>query len=323
MTVAIAEEVTFGGSGLDRAAHLRSNSEAMRAAMEATEAQMILFWRGSILVDAEAALVRMSVAASTLIEVGAAAVFLGLDDGTPLFALDLTALAPEQGGFPDPAQAWPTQGFPLSRSLTVDEIFVDLRSVMARLSRQDAELAATAKAVYAWHATHRFCACCGEPSDVIEAGWQRRCPSCGARHFPRTDPVVIMLITRDNQVLLGRSPEWPEGMYSLLAGFVEPGETIEAAVRREVQEETSVPVGAVEYLCCQPWPFPNSLMFGCRGTALSDRIDVDPLEIEAALWVSREELSTVFAGDHPLIRPPRKGAIAEFLLRNWLADRLD
>jgi NAD+ diphosphatase len=143
------------------------------------------------------------------------------------------------------------------------------------------------------------------------------------QHFPRTDPVVIMLVTRGNRVLLGRSPGWPEGMVSLLAGFLEPGETVEAGVRREVWEEAGVRVGRVGYLASQPWPFPASLMLGCRGEALSEEIALDPQELEAAMWVSRERLLRVFMGEDPEIRPPRTGAIAGFLLREWLADRLD
>ncbi|CAN0586768.1 unnamed protein product, partial [Ectocarpus sp. 12 AP-2014] len=151
----------------------------------------------------------------------------------------------------------------------------------------------------------------------------RLCPSCGAHHFPRTDPVVIMLVTHGSSVLMGRSPGWPEGMYSLLAGFVEPGETLEAAVRREVWEEAGVRVGAVDYLSSQPWPFPASLMMGCRGEALTRDITIDPVEIEDAMWVGKSEMMDAFAGVHPLIKPARKGAIAQFLLQNWLADTLD
>ena len=157
----------------------------------------------------------------------------------------------------------------------------------------------------------------------MTGGWQRDCAACGSHHFPRTDPVVIMLITNGNNVLMGRSPGWPEGMYSLLAGFIEPGETMEAAVRREVFEESGVRVSDVRYLASQPWPFPASLMFGCAGNALNSDITIDPSEIEDALWVSREEMVRVFAGQHPKINPARKGAIAHFLLENWLADRLD
>ena len=131
-----------------------------------------------------------------------------------------------------------------------------------------------------------------------------------------------MLITCGNSVLLGRSPGWPEGMYSLLAGFVEPGETMEAAVRREVLEEAGITVSAVEYLASQPWPFPSSLMFGCKGQATSKEITLDPNELDDALWLTREELANVFAGQHPNILPARRGAIAHFLLENWLADKL-
>jgi NAD+ diphosphatase len=194
---------------------------------------------------------------------------------------------------------------------------------MTWLTPRDAELAATGKAILGWHDTHRFCARCGQATEVSQAGWQRVCPSCKGAHFPRTDPVVIMLITSGNAVLMGRSPGWPEGMFSLLAGFIEPGETLEAAVRREVFEETGVRVGAVRYLASQPWPFPASLMIGCAGVATSTEITIDPQEIEAAMWVRREEMMEAFAGNHPSILPARKGAIAHFLLENWLADRLD
>jgi NAD+ diphosphatase len=194
---------------------------------------------------------------------------------------------------------------------------------MTRLSPREAELAATAKALVQWHRSHGFCAACGARSQVAEGGWQRGCPACGAQHFPRTDPVVIMLVTRGNAVLLGRSPGWPEGMFSVLAGFVEPGETLEAAVRREVKEEAGITCGAVGYLASQPWPYPASLMVGMRTEALDGAITLDPEELEQALWVTREELVGIMAGRHPSIRPPRRGAIAEFLLSNWLADRLD
>jgi NAD+ diphosphatase len=131
------------------------------------------------------------------------------------------------------------------------------------------------------------------------------------------------LVTHGNSVLMGRSPGWPEGMFSCLAGFVEPGETLEAAVRREVFEEAGVQVGAVRYLSSQPWPFPASLMFGCHAEALSREITIDPAEIEEALWINREEMAEIFTGQHARILPPRKGAIAQFLLENWLADQLD
>ena len=145
-------------------------------------------------------------------------------------------------------------------------------------------------------------------------------PDLRSQHFPRTDPVVIMLVTHGNSVLLGRSPGWPDGMFSLLAGFVEPGETIEAAARREVDEEVSVKIGDVKYLASQPWPFPASLMVGCHCQALGTEIKIDPVEIEQARWFTREEMADVFSGQVEGIYPARRGSIANYLLKNWLAD---
>ncbi len=199
--------------------------------------------------------------------------------------------------------------------------WVDLRLTLLRLSATEAELAATARALIHWHQTHGFCAVCGAASKSSHAGWQRLCVACNAAHFPRTDPVVIMLVTKGERLLVGRSPGWPEGMYSTLAGFMEPGETVEAAVRREVFEETGVQVGAVRYLSSQPWPFPASLMLGCHGIALSDEITLDPVELEEALWIPRDEWVSVLAGSHPKLKPLRQGSIAQAMIVNWLADR--
>lgn len=314
-----AESVTFGGSGLNRLAALRRDPDLLASALASGE--VLPIWRGKPLVRPDGALGWIG-ADHPALALAAEPVFLGVDRGKARFAADISDWSPEAGaeavvaGFFDPSvQHHPAIG---------DEAgFVELRGVMTQLSARDAELVATAKAVLQWHRSHGFCSACGAASDFAEGGWQRACPACGARHFPRTDPVVIMLVSRGNSVLLGRSPGWPDGMYSLLAGFVEPGETIEAAVRREVLEETGVRCGRVGYLASQPWPFPASLMIGTRTEALSHALTPDPEEIEAARWVTREEMVSVFAGNHAAIRPPRRGAIAEFILRNWLADRLD
>ncbi|WP_415922702.1 NAD(+) diphosphatase [Tateyamaria sp. SN6-1] len=319
-----AETVTFGGSGLDRAGELRANPEALAAAGQHPDARSIVLWKGKPLIDTArpAQLLRVPMDHPILSEASVPPVFLGREEGAPRFAHDVSGWAPEDvdasalGGFLDPTE----QRYP---GLPDTHVFAELRRVMTWLSPRDAELAATAKAVMSWHDTHRFCARCGAASDVTHGGWQRTCPACGAHHFPRTDPVVIMLITHGNSVLVGRSPGWPEGMYSLLAGFVEPGETLEAAVRREVFEEVGVQVGPVGYLSSQPWPFPASLMFGCHGQATSTEITVDPSEIEDACWLTREEMADVFAGLRSDILPARKGAIAHFLIENWLADTLD
>ena len=323
-----AEQVTFGGSGLDRVAHLRADAQALAEARAHPDAASILLWRGKPMVCgpdgdklAFVTLQHPAIASGHDSTVGQP-VLLGMDDTGPLFATDLSGWAPEGldtaelNRFLDTSlQSYP--GFP------PDHVFAELRQLMTRLSPRHAELAATAKALISWHDIHPFCARCGTRSEATHAGWQRTCPACGAHHFPRTDPVVIMLITHGSDVLMGRSPGWPEGMYSLLAGFVEPGETLEAAVRREVWEEAGVRVGEVGYLSSQPWPFPASLMFGCQGRAESREITIDPVEIEDAIWVSKSDMLRAFAGEHPVIKPARKGAIAHFLLHNWLADTLD
>lgn len=315
----LAETVTFGGSGLDRAAHLRGDPD--RLAELARTGRILPVWRGKPLCLPGEGLGWVAAGSPVLAKAGPL-VFLGLDEGRAVFAADISDWSPEAGaegveqGFLDTTQ----QRHP---ALDPQFCFAELRAVMTGLSPREAELAATAKAVLHWHRSHGFCSACGAASDMAEGGWQRRCPACAASHFPRTDPVVIMLVTRGNSVLLGRNAVWPEGMYSLLAGFVEPGETIEAAVRREVQEEAGVRIGAVRYLASQPWPFPASLMLGCAAEALSAEITLDPAELEDACWLSREEMVTVMAGRHPRIRPARPGAIAHFLIANWLADRLD
>lgn len=314
-----AETVTFGGSGLDRAATLRRDPGSLARALE--HGRILALWRGKVLASDAGGLAWLRPGDPALL-LAREPVFLGLDDGQPRFAADLSDWQPEAGaeavqaGFMDPS----VQHHP---ALAPDIGFHELRAVMTRLAAREAELAATGKALVQWHRSHGFCAACGAASLMAQGGWQRTCPACGAQHFPRTDPVVIMLVTRENSVLLGRSPGWPDGMFSILAGFVEPGETLEAAVRREVMEEAGIACGAVGYLASQPWPFPASLMIGMRTEATSAEITPDPEELEQALWVTREDLVLVLGGQHPTIRPPRRGAIAEFILRNWLADRLD
>lgn len=296
----IAETVTLGGldpalgpfAARDRAAHLRGDAEALAALRARPGARALLLEGGDPVVLGPPEAPRL-----LLVEPpGGEAAFLGLQGGEGLWAA--AAAAPPGGRR------------------------MGLREAMQLLPPHEAEAAATARALLGWHASHGFCAACGAASVAEMAGWQRLCPLCGAHHFPRTDPVVIMLVTRGNSVLLGRNAAWPPRMVSLLAGFMEPGETVEAAVRREVREETGVRVGPVSYLASQPWPFPSSLMIACRGQALSEAITLDPAELESALWASRERVARAVAGRDPEIAAPRPGAIAGFLLRQWLADRL-
>ena len=312
-------DVVFGGSGLNRAAHLRGQGDEIARLWQG--ARVLPFWRGKPLLLAEGGTQTVGSDHPVLAMAGLR-VFLGLaEDGRAEFAADISAWEPESGNAAE--QGFFDQSRQPHPSLGPDPAFEDLRNAMMRLSPRQAELAAMARALLHWHGSHGFCAACGARSEVVQAGWQRSCPACGAQHFPRTDPVVIMLVTHGNRLLLGRNAVWPEGMYSLLAGFLEPGETPEAAVRREVAEETGVQVGAVRYLASQPWPFPANLMLGARADALTEVITLDPAELQDALWINREDLLQVFSGTHPQIKPPRRGAIAEYLMRNWLADRLE
>lgn len=320
-----AEAVTFGGSGLDRAGHLRADSAKLQRLLDVDAPNILPIWRGKPLFhrnggdEVSAGWVRHD--SPVLADATGGTVFLGFDDDKARFAQDISLWEPEDlpdtlGAFFDPSeQLHPDAG--------EGHVFSELRGVMTALSPRDAELVASAKAILGWHSTHGFCAKCGAATVMGMGGWQRDCPTCHAHHFPRTDPVVIMLITHGNSVLMGRSPGWPDGMFSLLAGFVEPGEPIEAAVRREVFEEAGIHVGPVNYLSSQPWPFPSSLMFGCHGVATSTKITIDPTEIEEAKWVTREQMMDVFAGNSDVMKPARKGAIAHFLLLNWLADTLE
>ncbi len=317
----IAESVTFAGASNDRTAWLRGDAGAIARYLADPATRVLPIWRGKPLIcDTGAGF--LPATHPFLTAIGGETVFLGLDEAGALFARDISSWQPPEGAdLPQPGFLDQTEqripGLPDDWRLT------ELRGVMAMLPRADADWVATAKAILGWHRSHRFCSACGKESAVVQAGWQRSCPACGAQHFPRTDPVVIMLIQHGNRTLLGRSPGWPEGMYSCLAGFMEPGETMEAAVRREVAEETGIRVGRVNYLASQPWPYPSSIMLGCVGEAISTDITLDPAELEDALWISREEMAQVLAGKHPKIRKPRAGAIAGFLLTNWVADRLD
>ena len=319
----IAETVTFGGGGLDRAAHLRDRAGEVADLLADKKTSAIALWRGKPLLAGtdKTCLVRLPVTDKLFGAAVESPVFLGLATQGAMFAFDVSAWEP--GHLPDPDQALLDASETRGPDLARDHRFADLRANMAALSPMDAELAATAKSILGWHENHGFCAKCGARTKVAMAGWQRDCAVCEARHFPRVDPVVIMLINHGNNVLLGRSPGLPERMFSLLAGFVEPGETVEAAVRREVFEEASIRVGRVGYLASQPWAFPSSLMIGCQGEAQNADISIDPNEIETALWLSREDLMEVFAGRNDKIKPLRRGSIAHFLLQNWLADRLE
>lgn len=202
-----------------------------------------------------------------------------------------------------------------------DFIVVDLRSIALQGLVPPADLSslATAKALLFWHERHRFCSNCGKPTKATQAGWRRDCSACGGQHFPRTDPCVIMLAVHGEQCLLARQTRFPPGMWSALAGFVEPGESFEGAVRRETMEEAGIPAGRVAYFASQPWPFPMSIMIGAFVEAKSDRLKIDEVELEAARWVTKDECRLLLTGKHParFFAPPPL-AIAHHLIKTFV-----
>lgn len=191
-----------------------------------------------------------------------------------------------------------------------------LFGLLDRLRPGEAATFATARALIDWHARHPFCARCGHATAPFRAGWGRTCPHCASEHFPRVDPVVIMIAEHDGRALLGRQAAWPAGRYSALAGFLEPGESIEEAVAREIAEEAGVQVSDVRYVASQPWPFPSQLMIACVARAASDAITLDANELEHAMWATRDEVRAALAGEGAFQAPPPY-AIAHTLLRAW------
>jgi NAD+ diphosphatase len=235
-------------------------------------------------------------------------IFLGLLNDAPRFGFGL-----------DPASVEPLK--------TRDDLKItDLRSIAVQGLVDAAHLPplAEAKAMLGWHARHRFCPNCGTPTRIVQGGWRRDCPNCHVEHFPRTDPVVIMLVIAGERCVLGRSPRFAATMWSCLAGFCEPGETIEEAVRREVLEEVGIVAGRVRYFASQPWPFPMSLMIGCHAEATSDTIVIDRSEIEDARWFDRKELAAMLMQRHPggLTTPPPV-AIAHHIIRDYVENGSD
>ena len=285
--------LAFCGCRLDRADHVRADPEALAGHMG---------WRARLLaldgmmpaIDDDGRL-----AWGTLADApdDAELVFLGLDEGRACFA----AVPPR--GDASPRMANP-----------------QLWSLMASLAPEDLALYGGARSVVDWHARHRFCAACGEATTLAKGGWQRDCGACGAQHFPRTDPVTIMLVEHGGRLMLGRGLGWPEGRFSALAGFVEPGESIEEAVAREVLEESGVRVRDVTYVASQPWPFPSQLMIGCHSYADDDALKIDETEMAEVRWFTRNEVEAALAGDAdaPFLAPPPH-AIAHHLLRWWIA----
>ncbi|MGY6547934.1 MAG: NAD(+) diphosphatase [Roseinatronobacter sp.] len=317
--MAISMKFAFGAHWDTRAALQRADPQDCRASAEDPHSRILPLWRGKPHLDADG-LGWVPGGHAMLARARDHRLYLGQHEGRARFAADISDWEPDAldraalAMFADPSHQ-------IHPEAPQGSYFGDLRLAMCALPGPEAAMAATARAIFNWHRTHRFCSACGAPSEPVMAGWERHCPSCGTKHFPRTDPVVIMLVLHGNSVLLGRSPGWPERMYSALAGFVEPGETLEAATAREVREETGIPVRNIRYLASQPWPFPNSLMIGMVAEAEHRDITLDD-ELDDARWVSREDMLRAWSGTHPEILPARKGAIAHALIETWLQGRL-
>ncbi len=279
-------EPFFAGVGLDRADPLRADPDAIARLRDRSDARSLVWDNGAPQVDQEGRLQWQAVSGDTPL-------FLGMDDESPRFSILPDGTAP-----------------------------IDARAhfaLLAMLRPAEAPIFAAALSLANWHRRHGFCSVCGQATLPNRGGWSRECQACGNEHYPRVDPVVIMLAEHDGKLLLGRQPHYPPGRYSALAGFVEPGETIEAAVARELKEEAGIDVADVRYLASQPWPFPSSLMIGAHARALGDSIIVDTNELDDACWFTRDDVLAALACHEsaPFQAPPRS-AIARTLLEAWV-----
>lgn len=301
----------FTGHGLDRATDRRTDQAWIEALRAQPEARFLVFQKARPLVhlDTGGGVTQpVLLTADELDRIGrgaaAKALFLGLEvDGTPLFAHTLPddAVVGGEGAFED----------------------VRVLGIQARIAPEPLARVGLAKSLLEWHRLHAFCANCGTPTEVADGGAKRICPSCDRWHFPRVDPVAIMLVHRGEKCLLARQRHFTHNLYSALAGFIEPGESLEESVRREVLEEAGIRVGKVRYHSSQPWPFPAALMIGCHAQGLSDRITVDETELEDARWFTREEAAAMLAQNHSDgFFTPFSFAIAHHLIRAYAEGKV-
>jgi NAD+ diphosphatase len=293
----------FTRSPLDRAGHHRRDAAWLEHALSGDTTRLIPFFQNRpFVIEAGAEMEAGWLGAHTRARIAgaeAATLFLGLDSGGAAhFAINIS----------DPG--------PLAELGRFD----DLRALGPRLSRDDLAILGCATSIFEWHARHQYCANCGAASVVVEAGWKRECPACKAEHFPRFDPVVIMLPVFGDKCLLGRQTKWPRGMHSALAGFIEPGETIEEAVARETLEEAGLRVREVRLHSTQPWPFPHSLMIGAICAVENEDVTIDAHELESARWFTREEAHQLIAAKHADAFCPPPFAIAHQLLKSWASS---
>ena len=294
--------LVFAGSPLDRGDVLRRDEALILAEGRNPAAQSLVLQGEKPAMDETGSLVRLPLDTARILDATGPEIYLGRENGTPLFAIELAEEAPQSSGM----------------------IFVDARRAAMGMPHDDAAVFAQAKSLFAWRARHRFCANCGSATEQAAGGAKRVCPDCHAEHFPRVDPVVIMLAIQDEQCLLGRQESWPEGMWSALAGFVEPAETLEEACARELEEESGVKadIAGIRYVMTQPWPFPSSIMVGMVAPVLDATLTIDTHELEQARWFSRDEVRAMLDGTHPTAMMPPSIAIARRLTELWVDDAI-
>lgn len=294
----------FGETGLDRMAERRTDADWLRSLMDAADASVLPIWRSRNFIaknEDQTVAVRLSITEIRhLLAEDIHPIFLGFREGTPYFAIDLSHMDN------------PTE-LPV---LSDRGEFTDIREHGLHLPREDGGLLAYVKAIANWHHTHKFCGRCGSATEPRDGGHMRECinPDCKAQHFPRTDPAVIMLVSSGDKIILARKKGWPEDRYSILAGFVEQGETLEGAVVREVMEEVGIPVTNVRYHSSQPWPFPANLMFGFFAEAQSETITIADDELDHARWFHRDEL---IEEARQYAKKPHSVSIARRLMSEW------
>ena len=294
---------TFAGGLLDRAGELRRNPAVLAEKLAHPDSQLLVFQNAQpvLVADGSEPLWLTGAARDGLFGPAALTVFLGLDQsGVGHFAVAAPRTFSVEEG--------PLQGLASLGDLRLAAAVLGA-GVLAQLGR--------AMALFEWHARTGFCAACGTGTTVAEGGWKRVCPACTAEHFPRIEPVAIMLPVYGDKCFLGRQSRFPPGMFSALAGFIEPGESLEEGCARETLEEAGLPVVAVRYHSSQPWPFPASLMIGLIAEVAHDRDQIDPTEIEAGRWFTREEARQLITGTHPECFCPPPLAIAHHLLKAW------
>jgi NAD+ diphosphatase len=295
----------FISNTLDRAAHLRFSDEKLFALENKSDSRAYVIYRDSLVMKKDGDNVRALLTIDEAIKFGAnpGTIFLGLRNGAAVFGMGIAATNAEKLVGRDDVMVSELRGMAMQGIIPPDEL----------------SAVAQAKSMVSWHQRHGFCANCGAKSSMAEGGWKRVCPSCKTEHFPRTDPVVIMLVEKGDKCLLGRQKQFAPGMYSCLAGFVEAAETIEDAVKREIFEESGIRCTDVTYYMTQPWPYPSSLMIGCSARALTDEIVIDKMELEDARWFDRDEAMLMWKREHPDgLAGPHPFAIAHHLLGRWL-----